>query len=423
MPEDRDDDTGLLNQSGFADRASRALRNPPPGAAPYVMTFLDLDGMGELSEQVGGEEAESFMADMAAHLQVHSVDGDTAGHVGGDRYGIVHEASLNVTALDRTLAERAQVFDPAHKGIAVETSSVPLEASGDVSPEDSARALLYAINRFSDERETFTISDLSDGYRMMLDDTVDRIGAFRNTILNKQFDIVFQPIVDLASRALHHHEALVRLRETERYPSPFQFITFAEEVNMIGEFDLAMTNRVIDKILEGQRNGDVLRIAVNLSGRSLESPNFVESLHELLRRHAEVGDQLMFEVTESAKISRLDETNEVIKGLRQAGHHVCFDDFGAGAAAFQYLRAMQVDYVKIDGVYVREALTTPNGKAFLRAMAGLCRDIGIQTVAEMVETEDEAKFLIDARVEYGQGYLFGKRGPGITAIHETPATR
>ena len=149
----------------------------------------------------------------------------------------------------------------------------------------------------------------------------------------------------------------------------------------------------------------------------------MESLHELLRRHAEVGDQLMFEVTESAKISRLDETNEVIQGLRQAGHHVCLDDFGAGAAAFQYLRAMQVDYVKIDGVYVREALTTPNRKAFLRAMAGLCRDIGIQTVAEMVETEDEAKFLIDARVEYGQGYLFGKPGPGITAIHETPATR
>ena len=257
----------------------------------------------------------------------------------------------------------------------------------------------------------------------MLDETVERIGAFRNTLSAEQYHVVYQPIVDLRTRAPHHHEALVRLNETERYRSPFHFITFAEEVNMIGEFDLAMTEKVVAKIREGQRNNDVLRIAVNLSGRSLESQSFVDSLHALLRRHREVGDQLMFEVTESAKISRLEETNAVIQGLRAAGHHVCLDDFGSGAAAFQYLRALEVDFVKIDGVYVREALTTPNGMAFLRAMAGLCRDIGIQTVAEMVETEEEVGFLIDANVQYGQGYYFGKPAPGVTGIRDAPRPR
>ena len=421
--ENRDQDTGLLTKEEFADRATEALKSPPPGGSSYVMTFLDLDGMGDLTNRVGGTGAEAFMDDIAAHLQAHSVGGDSASHVGGDRYGLVHDASLDVPALERVLVDRTQEFDPEHKGIEVTASTVRLEADPAVEAEDSARALLYAINRFSDERESFTISDLSQGYRLMLDETVERIGAFRNTLSAEQYHVVYQPIVDLRTRAPHHHEALVRLNETERYRSPFHFITFAEEVNMIGEFDLAMTEKVVAKIREGQRNNDVLRIAVNLSGRSLESQSFVDSLHALLRRHREVGDQLMFEVTESAKISRLEETNAVIQGLRAAGHHVCLDDFGSGAAAFQYLRALEVDFVKIDGVYVREALTTPNGMAFLRAMAGLCRDIGIQTVAEMVETEEEVGFLIDANVQYGQGYYFGKPAPGVTGIRDAPRPR
>lgn len=121
----------------------------------------------------------------------------------------------------------------------------------------------------------------------------------------------------------------------------------------------------------------------------------------------------MFEVTESAKITNLEATNGVLQELRMLGHHVCLDDFGAGAAAFQYLRALQVDYVKIDGIYVKEALTKPSAPAFLRAMASLCRDLGIETVGEFVETDEVAKFLLDVGVQYGQGYLFGKPGMGV----------
>ncbi|MBM3510694.1 MAG: EAL domain-containing protein [Alphaproteobacteria bacterium] len=121
----------------------------------------------------------------------------------------------------------------------------------------------------------------------------------------------------------------------------------------------------------------------------------------------------MFEVTESAEIINLEQTNKLIRELRDKGHHVCLDDFGAGAAAFQYLRALDIDFVKIDGSYVREALSKPNGKSFLKAMASLCADIGIDTIAEMVEDEPVAKFLIEACVKYGQGYLFGKPAPGV----------
>ena len=100
--------------------------------------------------------------------------------------------------------------------------------------------------------------------------------------------------------------------------------------------------------------------------------------------------------------------NVVIQRLRTTGHAVCLDDFGAGAAAFQYLRALEVDVVKIDGMYVREALQSQTGKPFLKAMAGLCRDLGVGVVAEMVEDKSVVSFLLECGIQFGQGILFGE---------------
>ena len=413
---ERDPDTGMLNKDALGNIATEAMKAAGGQTDPYEMTFLELNGLDDLKARIGGEDADAFISEISAHMQAHSINGDAAGHISGEKYGIVHDAALDVAALEDALAERTRTADPTGKGIEVEAATVALEGDSDVSEEDSAKALLYTINRFSDERGDFTIGDLSDGYKLMLDETVERISSFKATLAKSEFDVVYQPIVSLVDRSIHHFEALVRLRDKSGGGSPFQFITFAEEVGVIGDFDLAMAHRVVAKINQAKKNGDILKVAVNLSGRSLESPAFIFDLHKMLRACHDIRDQLMFEVTESAKIANLEETNAVLQSLRRAGHHVCLDDFGAGAAAFQYLRALEVDFVKIDGVYVREALTTPNGKPFLRAIAGLCREIGIQTVAEMVETEDEAQFLFEAKVQYGQGYLFGRPAQGITGI-------
>ena len=116
----------------------------------------------------------------------------------------------------------------------------------------------------------------------------------------------------------------------------------------------------------------------------------------------------MFEITESAQISDLEMANRFIQGLRKAGHQVCLDDFGAGSAALKYLHSLEVDVVKIDGQYIRSALTTNRYRAFLKAIVGLCRDLSISTVAEMVEDARCVEMLKVCRVEYAQGYMFGR---------------
>ena len=361
------------------------------------------------------------MSEITVHVQAHSVNGDSAGHISGDKFGFVHEAGLDVSALEGTLTERTRAADPAGKGIAVETATVDLDRDSDVSEEDSAKALLYTINRFSDERGDFTISDLSDGYKLMLDETVERISSFKSTLAKSEFDVVYQPIVHLSDRSIHHFEALVRLRDKSG-GSPFQFITFAEEVGVIGEFDLAMAHRAITKINQAKKNGDILKVAVNLSGRSLESrlhrrsaqdaadvprhprPAHVRG-HRIGQDHQSRGNQRRPTEPAPRRPSRLPRRLR----RRRGGVSVSSRARGGLRQDRRRVRPRGPDHAQ--------------RQPFLRAMAGLCSEIGIQTVAEMVETEEEAQFLFEAKVQFGQGYLFGKPAQGITGIRESAATK
>jgi EAL domain-containing protein (putative c-di-GMP-specific phosphodiesterase class I) len=128
----------------------------------------------------------------------------------------------------------------------------------------------------------------------------------------------------------------------------------------------------------------------------------------------------MVEITESAYIVRMAEVQKLLATLQRRGVRVCLDDFGAGAASFHYLNALPVDFVKIDGRYIRNALENRRDKAFLKAMAKLCYELGTATVAEMVETEEQAVAMADMGVGYGQGYLFGKPTPELLP-RSTPA--
>ena len=131
----------------------------------------------------------------------------------------------------------------------------------------------------------------------------------------------------------------------------------------------------------------------------------------------------VYRSTGSGKSKKFDPINTVIGSLRNRGHACCLDDFGWGAAALQYLRALAVDIVKIDGTYVQEAGKSANGKAFLKSMASLCGDLGIVTVGEMVETNEMADLLVEVGVDYGQGWLYGKPAAGLKAIQSRPELR
>lgn len=258
------------------------------------------------------------------------------------------------------------------------------------------------------EGGNFNITSLSQGYKTMLDDTVRKISEFKNTVEGAKFQLAFQPIVDLKNGITHHFEVLVRFEGETSFANPFQFISFGEEAGIIGEFDLAMCQRAIDVLIAARNEGRRPKVAVNLSGKSLSSGIYLDALRKITQQAPGINKQLIFEITESAKISDMDAANDFVQELRQQGFLCCLDDFGVGESSFSYLRSLQVDFVKIDGSYVKESLASKRGQHLLKAMSGMCKELGIVTIGEMVEDEKVAALLWENGVRFGQGYLFGK---------------
>ncbi len=406
--------TGLPDKTDFADVAAHALQASYTQPQPFNISFLELKGLDELTERLEEHIATGFLNEVGENLRSFSYRGTAVAHIDSNRFGVVHDASQDVKTLEAQISDRARAADPLGAGVDVISGTMHL--TGDPAMHrENAKALAYTINKFARHNDDFTLADLTRASREGMEHTVRRISALRSVIDDSAFDIAYQPIVDLEGREIHHYEALARFLDAKG-ESPYEQIVFAEDTGMIAEFDLAMCRRVAAKISQAAKVREELRIAVNVSGRSLESPSFLDKLDAMLQGRPELRKRLLFEVTESAKIHDLEATGRFLQHLRSKGHQVCLDDFGAGAAAFHYLRYLRVDFVKIDGVYVRDACNVPDNLSFIKAISGLCRDLSVETIAEQVEDDETVHLLRSLDVRLGQGYLLGVPQAGVRSL-------
>ncbi len=400
----RDPESGLHDKEAFTRLATERLG----GERPAKLTVLSLSGLEALRARIDGEISTGLMAAVGRHLRTRSAGGDSAGRLGDGRFGLLHEEPLDADALSRQIGEMSASADPLGEGVAVETSTLDLGHEG-ISQADAARVLVYAINSYaSSTNGEFTVPTLAAGVRQILAETAAKLKDLRGELTAHRFELAFQPIVSLDSRKTQHYEALIRFNENE---SPADRVQFAEQVGLVAELDLAVTDRAIQTLEENRPSQPQLAIAVNLSGRSLESAIFRSQLDGLIKGRSDLRGRLLFEVTESAIIHNAQDVAVFLQELRRRGFRVCLDDFGSGAVSLDYLHAFAVDFVKIDGKYVRKLDQGGRHAALLQGIVELTRKLGAATIAEMVETDAQRAALKTAGVGFGQGYLFGKPGP------------
>ncbi len=402
-----------IDGDAFAQAVASGARAAVESGQDMSLTLLNLEGLDRLRDQLAPSAAIDLMSDIEAHLRSSSMGGSSVAQVGAEEFGLLHRGDLNVDGLEQGIGDCVSAYDSEGGGLVVRSTTVDITGT-DLSEGELAKTIVYAINKFTESRGEFTVDDLSKGYKEMLARTSKKVVELKNLIRSRAFDLHYQPIVGLVDGAVHHHEVLVRFRADGENVSPYARITFAEEVGLIAALDLAICQRAIKVVGAARGKNLPLSLAVNVSGGSLETPIFVDRLHTLLKDCGPYRDHLLFEVTESSKINDLEATNNFLTALRKQGHKVCLDDFGAGASAFQYLRALSVDYVKIDGSYVRAVATSQDARSFLRSMTTFCHELGMQTIAEMIEDEATADILRKMGVGYGQGYLFGRPSPDFT---------
>ncbi|NIZ02502.1 sensor domain-containing phosphodiesterase [Thalassospira lucentensis] len=269
------------------------------------------------------------------------------------------------------------------------------------------RAVAYALNRMQHRSQNDVSAErLSASLPHLIQETLKSVRAFREIVENGSFAVALQPIVRLGDREMHHFEALARFTNGSNPLAVDQIIHFAEGTGLITEFDLAMSRKVLDHLRDTP--SDIpYPVAVNLSGHSLEQSDFLADLMAILDEYDIEPDRVLFEVTETSRIRALKDVNDGLQTLRARGHKICLDDFGAGAANFEYLSALDVDIIKFDGGAMRTALANPKGRAFLKATALLCRDLEIHTIAEMIHDQASYDMVCELGIDYGQGYHLG----------------
>ena len=412
---DRDADSGLYDADSFSAVIADTLRASQENTE---LTMIALPGFEQMRQRMSREAEESFLSALGTTLRAGSIDGDSAARVGDERFVVLHGASVDALTLQQQITGRAKDADPAGRGVRVETGSIDIDRKG-ISDADLANGLIYTINRFrSAQGSDFNIKSLSTSLSSLVTEAVRAVQTFRQVVATRSFDVALQPIIDVRNGDIHHYEALCRFTASDAGQSPYQHITFAEETGLISDFDLAMATKVVQWLGKIPRQQKV-SVAVNLSGNSVASLTYIAGLHALLKANPWTRDRLVFEITESARMEDLTAANRFIQGLRGEGYEVCLDDFGAGAANFQYLSTLEVDVVKIDGSAVQNAQKAVKGEAFFKALMSLCGNLGVATIAEMIDDKKGLAFVRNCGVDYVQGYLFGKPSLDIRSFDDT----
>ena len=226
-----------------------------------------------------------------------------------------------------------------------------------------------------------------------------------------------QPVIRLADRKSVHQEILVRILDRKgALVLPGQFIEVAESLGMAQEIDLCVLGKVVDVLQGPEYRGRKTRLFVNLSRTSISDPHWVRRFHSMLAAAPIDHSQLVFEITETAAMSSVDVTQEFIAQMKGMGCRFALDDFGAGFSSFYFLKRFDVDYLKIDGSFVRELASDNASRLFVRALCDVARGLNKQVVAEWVEDQAVMDILVGMGVQYGQGFLFARPLPFPAAV-------
>lgn len=413
-PEDRDTVSGVMAGEAFVDVAAQRIKSFEASGGKPKVSMLNIGDLAEAGIEAGSREEREIMSAIGDILNAESLGGDTAGRIDDENFSLVHSEDVSAVSLSAMVSEALSKTSTNASRLMPKVATMDASSSG-MDDKQLAKAMLFSLQEFTREGGEMPDGNLATALERGLEENVKSMESFKNICLDGSFDLVYMPVCRLSDGTIHHYEALTRFRETPG-ESPFRLLTLAEETGMISEFDLLVAERAIQCVNAARERGPCTPVAINVSGHSISNAEFCESLAGLLDVHFGIENFISLEITESAEIIDLEGVNSAIQIFRRKGFKVALDDFGAGAASFDYLNSFDVDTVKFDGPVVKRAIATRKGKAFLASMATLCHEIDVETIAEMVEDSTRADFLRLCGIELGQGWYFGKPMPESEAF-------
>jgi diguanylate cyclase (GGDEF)-like protein len=403
--------TDLPNRVLFRKRLEDALTSARRGEG-LALLCLDLDQFKAVNDTLGHPVGDLLLRAVAVRLVECTRETDIVARLGGDEFAVVQ-------SIDRP-SEAAGLADRL-----IEMFDTPFEVAGHQIVIGTSIGIAFAPQDGVDGDELLKKADLAlyrakvDGrgicrlFHAEMDAEMQARRLLeldlRKALRARQFELFYQPVVDLHAGAVAGFEALLRWRHPERgLVSPASFIPLAEEIGLIVQIGEWVLREACATAASWP--GDI-RVAVNLSAAQFKSPDLVATVSEALREGGLLPDRLELEITETVMLQDTDATMATLHQLRALGAGIAMDDFGTGYSSLSYLRRFPFDRIKIDQSFVRELSSKRDCGAIVRAVAALSRELGMATTAEGVETREQLALLTSAGCTEVQGYLFSPAVP------------
>ncbi|HEU5133016.1 MAG TPA: bifunctional diguanylate cyclase/phosphodiesterase, partial [Pyrinomonadaceae bacterium] len=409
--------TGLPNRSLFTDHLRVALQRAHQNEKYlFGVLFLDLDRFKNINDSLGHPCGDELLILVARRLETCIRQTDMVARFGGDEFAIlldaIHDESDAMRVAEKVQQTISLPFKLAsHEAITTASIGVALSTSGYIEAEDIIRDADTAMYRAKDQgKARYEIFDTAMHTRAV---TLLRLESdLRRAIEKDELCVYYQPIVSLASGELHGFEALVRWQHPERgIISPDDFIPLAEETGLILPIGLRVLRdscRQLRKWQQYSLSHRGLIMSVNLSGKQLMQPDLIDRIEEVLRESQIDPWHLKLEITETVVMENPELAAVTLAKLRGLGVRLSIDDFGTGYSSLSYLNRFPVDTLKIDRSFVTSLSEANENLQIVKTIITLAGNLGMQVVAEGIETEDQLDQLKSLKCQYGQGFYFSK---------------
>jgi len=408
--------TGLLNRREFEHKVEQALELYSDGK-DHALCIMDLDRFKIVNDTLGHAAGDELLKQVSQKIKHQLRQTDLFARIGGDEFALflsyVSRDDASQIAEKILQSIRDYQFVWANKSFRVGASIGIVDAPSQVSNYENLyhaadTACYMAKHEGRDRVHMVTYNDANVTEEREQTQWVNRINE---ALENDRFILYSQDINPIGNdpELSIHKEVLIRmLDDDDKIIPPMAFIPPAERYNIMSKIDEWVINKVLDKIVTD--NSDTI-YAINLSGQSMGDSKFTQRITDAIKNSNINHARLCFEITETAAISSLENATEFLKNIQQLGCHTALDDFGSGLSSFAYLKNLPINYLKIDGVFIKQIVDDPTSRVMVEAIHSIGKTMNLKTIAEFVETEEIESLLKNMGVDYAQGYYYGEPAP------------
>jgi len=404
------DERGRLDRGQMRDAIDAAIDWATTENTTAALLLSSIDGLGAINDAYGLDVADEVIAETARRLSAALGCDGTVGRVGGNKM-----AALLLACSAETMAAKADRLRDAVQESMIQTTAGPVAATISMGAlalpsgaTNSAMALMRAEDALAQAkqagRSNIVIFDASPEREAARRRKASVGAGIIAALRADRFRIAYQPIVCARTGRVESYEALIRMLAEDGTPVPAgDFIPAAEELGLVRDLD----RRVLELAVVALKRAPALKLGVNLSGMSVGDEAWTNTFNSTAAADRSIASRLTVEVTETAALHDIDEGVRFVKQLRTAGCRVAIDDFGAGYTSFRNLQLLDLNCVKIDGVFVKGIARRPDNQAFVRTLVSLAKTFNLEVVAEWVGSKEESVLLRALGVDRFQGAYYG----------------